>query len=143
MPAETFASEEELDRLMDRIAKCEVSNEEFSHRNHLAMAASKIFADATLDNVRDTILALNAANKVEQTTTGGYHETLTVAWYRLIKAHIASLPIEATRLLAVNSVLHAFSDKSVILRHYNRDTIMSWEARKSFVEPDLAPLPEA
>lgn len=142
MPAETFASEQELDRLLDRIDRCDMPNDEFSHRYHLTMAACKIFGGATLDEVRNTILALNAANKVEQTTTGGYHETITVAWYRLIKHHLASLPEETPRLLAVNSVLHEFTDKYVLLRHYSRELIMSWEARKSFVEPDIAPLPE-
>ena len=140
---EVFASEEELDALIERIAALDVSNDEFTHRNHLAMAACTVFAGpkGSLDRVRATILALNAKNKVEQTLTGGYHETLTVAWHALISAHLASLPQEAPRLRAVNSVLHAFKDKSVILKHYSRDLVMSWDARKRFVEPDLAPLP--
>lgn len=138
---EVFESEAELDALMTRIAARDMPNTEFSHRHHLAMCACTVFADGTLDDVRATILALNAANKVEQTTTGGYHETITVAWCALIKAHIASLPQETPRLRAVNSVLHEFQDKYVLLRHYSRDRIMAWEARKAYVEPDLAPLP--
>lgn len=138
---EVFESEEELDALMARIVAREVPNAEFSHRYHLAMCACTVFSGGTLDDVRDTILALNAANKVEQTTTGGYHETITVAWHALIVAHLKSLPHETPRLLAVNSVLHEFQDKYTLLRHYSRDRIMSWEARKGFVAPDLAPLP--
>lgn len=138
---ELFGSEEELDALMARIAAREIPNTEFSHRYHLAMATCTIIAGGTLDDVRSTILALNAENKVEQTTTGGYHETITAVWHALIRAHLSSLPIETPRLRAVNSVLHEFEDKSVLLRHYSRDRIMSWEARKSFVRPDIAPLP--
>ncbi len=136
-----FGSEEELDALMARIAAREMPNAEFSHRYHLAMAACTIIAGGSLDDVRSTILALNAANKVEQTTTGGYHETITVVWHALISAHLTSLPAETPRLQAVNSVLHEFEDKSVLLKHYSRDRIMSWEARKGFVGPDIAPLP--
>ncbi len=138
---EVFEFEKELDTLMARIAAREMPNAEFSHRYHLAMATCTIIAGGTLDDIRATILALNTANNVEQTTTGGYHETITVVWDSLIRAHLASLPIETPRLRAVNSVLHEFQDKHVLMRFYSRDRIMSWEARKGFVEPDVTPLP--
>ena len=139
MELETFRSEEELDALMARIAAREMPNAEFSHRLHLAMAACTIFAGGSLDDIRNTILALNAANKVEQTPSGGYHESITVVWDALIRSHLATL--ETTRLGAVNSVLHKFNDKQVLLQHYSKERIMSWQARTSFVEPDLEPLP--
>lgn len=138
---EVFESEDELDALMARFAAREMPNAEFSHRYHLAMCACMVFDGHSLDDVRDTILAVNAKNGVEQTTTGGYHETITVAWFALIKTHIASLPEETPRLRAVNCVLHEFKDKYALLKHYSRDRIMSWEARKGYIEPDLAPLP--
>lgn len=138
---EVFESEAELDALMARFAARDMPNAEFSHRYHLTMAACMVFGGHTLDDIRTTILEVNAKNGVEQTTTGGYHETITVAWDALIRAHLASLPKEAPRLLAVNSVLHAFADKNALFAHYSRDLLMSWEARKGFVEPDLAPLP--
>ncbi|HXH60537.1 MAG TPA: hypothetical protein VNI20_04200 [Fimbriimonadaceae bacterium] len=139
--AQPFESEEELDALMARVKACKVPNEEFSHRNHLAMAACTVFGGGTLEDIRATILALNEANGVEQTQTGGYHETLTVAWHALVKAHLASQHEGTGRLAAVNSVLCALDDKRIILRHYSRDLIMSWDARTQFVEPDLEPLP--
>lgn len=139
---EVFRSEDELDALIARIAACDMPNDEFTHRYHLALAACKVVAGEGLEEIRTTILSLNASNNVEQTLTGGYHETITVAWHRLISAHLASLPEETPRLLAVNSVLHEFHDKMAVLRHYSRDRLMSWEARKGYVEPDIAPLPE-
>jgi hypothetical protein len=138
---EVFRSEDELDAFITRIAARQMPNEEFSHRNHLAMAACTVFGGGSLEDVRATILALNQANGVEQTPTGGYHETLTVAWHALVAAHLRSLPVETPRLLAVNSVLHAYADKRAVLQHYSRDLVMSWEARRGFVEPDLKPLP--
>lgn len=140
---EVFHTEEELDGLMERIRTLHMPNNEFTHRYHLAMCACTVIGGGTLDDVRATILALNASNGVEQTSTGGYHETLTVAWHALVTSHIASLPPETPRLLAVNSVLHAFMDKSVILGYYSRDRILSWEARIGFVAPDMRPLPQS
>src|SRR5690349_1338341 len=142
MPGEVFASEEELDALMARFAQRDMPNAEFSHRYHLTMAACSVLAGRSLDDIRDTILEVNAKNKVVQTTTGGYHETITVAWFLLIRSHLHSLPAETPRLLAVNSVLHAFVDKNVLLNYYSKERLMSWEARKAFVEPDIAALPE-
>jgi len=138
---EVFSSEDELDDLMSRVRTASIPNDEFSHRYHLAMASVIVFEGGGLDEIRASIVALNEANKVEQTPTGGYHETITVAWHRLVRSHLASLPVEAPRLLAVNSVLHEFQDKFVLLRHYSRDRLMSWEARKGFVDPDVSPLP--
>ncbi len=141
----TFDTDQQLNELLTAVLACEVSNDEFTHREHLAMASSIIFEqpETALDRIRQAILALNKANKVEQTTTGGYHETLTVAWHRLIAAHIASLPHETPRLIAVNSVIRSLGDKRAVLKYYTKDTIMSWAARKQFVEPDLVPFPEA
>lgn len=36
----------------------------------------------------------------------------------------------------VNSVLEKFTVKRVILDYYTKDLIMSWTARKEWVEPD-------
>lgn len=134
---------EEVEDLVARIQACEVSDAEFMHREHLAMAAS-VCLEGHRDNlgeIKAIILALNVSNHVEQTETGGYHETLTVAWYRLVRFCLSTCDLGDTKLSKINTVLLAHENKREILDYYSRDLIMSWKARTEWVEPDLKQLP--
>ena len=143
MPLDQFESIEEVVELVARIRACEVNNEGFMHREHLAMAAFVCLEGHkdTLGEIRKIILALNASNGVEQSETGGYHETLAVAWYRLVRFCISCCVMGKSKMSKINAVLLAFENKRMILDYYSRDLIMSWKARTEWVEPDLEPLP--
>jgi hypothetical protein len=68
-----------------------------------------------------------------------FHHTLTVAWVRLIDAARRTHPD-----LAFDALVDAcpwLLDKDAPLAFYSRDHLYSDEARKSWVEPDLMPLP--
>jgi hypothetical protein len=39
-----------------------------------------------------------------------------------------------------NSLIKAHGDKTLPLKYYSRERLMSWEARTRWVEPDLSPL---
>jgi hypothetical protein len=67
----------------------------------------------------------------------GYHETMTQAWVRLV--HLA-----LERSGAAESA-DAFCDqqpqlmqKTTLQMFYSRERLMTWEAKREFVEPDLA-----
>lgn len=96
-----------------------------------------------LEAVRTGIQSFNAANNIEQTETGGYHETLTQTWFRLVLAAARTTPpstptADSRAFLRVHPQL---LDKKLPLRHYTREMIMSWKARTTFVAPDIHPLP--
>jgi len=116
---------------------------DWTHRDHVSTAAYYCITDpdCAIERMRAGIQALNKARGVETTPTGGYHETLTIAWTRIIAGHIRALDPSIETLLKVNSVIEAFEDRKTILRYYTRDRITSLEARYGWVEPDLEPLP--
>jgi len=91
--------------------------------------------------MRAGIIRLNAAHGVEQTLTGGYHETMTVVWMRLVHDALSKAPPDDETWLRVNAVIEALSDKKLVLEYYSREATMSPEARYGWLEPDLAPLP--
>jgi hypothetical protein len=70
---------------------------------------------------------------------GKYHETLTVAWARVI-AHLAtrSAELDFPGFLTAHPELQ---DRGLISGHYTDARLWSAEARARFVEPDLLPLP--
>jgi hypothetical protein len=88
------------------------------------------------------IRALNAAHKVADTPTGGYHETMTQVWIRLVYVTFREFgpSPSADEFVETHSQLLS---KRAPLFFYSRGCIMSAEARSRFVPPDLAPLPRS
>ena len=88
------------------------------------------------------IRAYNEGVGGENTDTAGYHETITQASLRgaraVLNAHRPTMPLHevlddlmATRL----------GEREWMLTYWSRERLFSVEARRGWVEPDLAPLP--
>jgi hypothetical protein len=113
--------------------------EEFSHRQHVRLAwlylgrhgladASRLVADGI-----KRFAALHGA-------TGLYHETITQAWLRLIADGRRRAP-DASTFAAFLEANPQFAAKGALDPYYEPATLLSDEARSSFVRPDRAPLP--
>lgn len=93
--------------------------ESFHHSDHIRLAllyVRKYGMPEAEQRVGDAIRGFaDAAGQPQK-----YHHTMTVAWVRL-----------AARLL----------DKNALASFYSRDLLYSEQARREWVEPDLAPLP--
>jgi hypothetical protein len=138
-----FASWEEVEALAKGFeAQTLLGEHDWTHRDHLSTAAYYCITDpdCASERMRSGIQALNKARGVETTPTSGYHDTLTIAWTRMIAGHLRGLDGLAPHE-KVNSVIENFQDKKTTLRYYSRDRIISLEARYGWVEPDLEPLP--
>jgi len=71
---------------------------------------------------------------------GKYHETITLAWTRLVAWAVAVSPECAT--FEDFSLQHGWLlEKEALLRFYSRERLMSAEARGRWLEPDVLPLP--
>lgn len=72
----------------------------------------------------------------------GYHDTITRVFLAGVRAHAGKttdLPL-AERVNAL--LLSAAGQRDWPLRFYSRERLFSTEARRAFVSPDLAPLPQ-
>jgi hypothetical protein len=138
-----FESNSDLEELVSQFESCTLPHERWTHAAHLSVATAYAlqFEVDALDRMRKGILKLNAVHGVEQTLTGGYHETLTIAWMRLVHHGLRETEPDAEPWARVNAVVAALSDKKMLLAYYSREAIMSPEARFGWLEPDLAPLP--
>lgn len=128
---------------IEAFERAQIPLESFNHRAHVTVACLYLRAlplDAAIDRMRRGIHAFNAAHKVQSTPTSGYHETMTVAWMRILHAEMTTHGAG----LSVDEFFeqHPFLFWRTLLRlYYSTDRIMSPEARNGWVEPDLAPLP--
>ena len=82
--------------------------------------------------VLEQIRAYNEATGTPNTDAGGYHETLT-AYY------VGAVHAAATTPVAL--LTHPACRRDAPLRHWSRVRLLSVEARRSWLDPDLAPLP--
>jgi hypothetical protein len=97
--------------------------------------------------LRDEIKRLNDHHGTVNSPTSGYHETITAAYVHLIDSFLSAF--EANVALEQRVVLLTdgpIGERSVLLRFWSRDLLMSARARAQWVPPDLASLavpPEA
>ena len=99
-------------------------------------AASRLASrtpDETVEFFRGAIRAYNEATGVENTTTSGYHETLT-RYYVGAVASLGAAPLD--QVLTAPQCTTAAP-----LGHWSRAALFSPEARADWIDPDLAPLP--
>jgi hypothetical protein len=116
---------------------------EWNHRAHLTVAYLLLREhglEAAIDRMRRGVRRFNAHHGIESTPTQGYHETLTVAWMRVLASVMAAYGPGESADAFLDGHPH-LSSKVMLRLYYTRPRIMSAGARHAWVEPDLAPLP--
>jgi hypothetical protein len=135
-PDPPFASDAEVADLVRLFESCELPGTRWTHRAHLAVAASYLrcypLSGAT-DRARVHIRRYNESRGNHT----GYHETVTVLFLRLVARELRSDP--PTLSAFVNDLAGRFPT-DWLLGYYSRDRLWSAEARAGFLEPDLRPL---
>jgi hypothetical protein len=122
-----------------------LSKDEWHHPEHVAVAFWYLinFDEKTaVDKIRAGIQNLNSKYGVQQTPTGGYHETWTIFFAKMLRLHIEQkLDRKCDLIQQMNGAIQYLKDfREVTRQYYSRELIMSWEARTSWKEPDLKPL---
>jgi hypothetical protein len=116
----------------------------WTHVAHLRVGAWHVHhlgAEAALPRLRDGIRRLNLAHGTANTPTGGYHETITAAYVQLIARFLSSTGADQALDRRVERMLAGpLAERSLLLRFWSRDSLMSERARESWVAPDLSPL---
>lgn len=133
-------------QLVADFENCRLAGSAWTHQAHLisglAMLA-RFGPQQALPEMRRRITAFNLSVGVENTDTRGYHETLTVFWLWAIWTSRGrdEKPIRFDQ----ESLDQLLSDASLIDRnrwapHYSKERILSVEARRAYLSPDLQPM---
>ena len=122
-----------------------IPREEWGHRAFLRVAYLELRARALPDAVRRIRRGVQRLERAQGVGAGdprGYHETLSLAWARLVGAALADVDPAADfdSFIAVHPELLALDR---VLQHYSRERLASRRARLEFVLPDRDPLPHA
>ncbi len=131
-------------KLISDFEAAAIDRARWTHAAHLKVGFHYVsrfeIAEAT-QRIRKGIQRLNAANGVETTPTGGYHETMTLLYVALL----ADFWNRADRTLPIAELAKAaavvFEDRKIPLEFYSRERLFGVEARMNWLPPDLRPLP--
>lgn len=138
-----YKTEAEIKSLIAGFENCSLPRSEWNHQAHLTIALwyLNLFDEQeAINRVRQGILRYNQAIGIKTTKDGGYHETLTLFWVRMV-SHYLSVNEEKISIPETVITIHdTYKDKYLPFQYYSRDLLMSWEARSGWVEPDLKPL---
>jgi len=135
-PDPPFTSDAEIAELVRLFESCDLPGERWTHRAHLAVAASYLrrypLPEAT-DRARTHIRRYNASRGNHT----GYHETITVLFMRLVADGMRANPTGLA--VFVNDLAGRFPVRR-LLDYYSAERLWSAEARARFVGPDVRPL---
>ena len=129
--------------LMAAFEKGVLPPEGWNHRAHVRVAFAylrRYELNAALAQMRAGLHTLNAAHAVPDAADRGYHETITVAFMRLIHAACGKQTFASSTEFCDRHP--ELMKKDALFSYYSRGHLASPEAKTTFVEPDLAPLPK-
>jgi hypothetical protein len=136
----------DTDRLAGGFIARTLPKSEWTHEAHLRVGLWHTLhypRDAALALLRDRIRGYNVATGVQNTSSEGYHETITRFYLAVIGGFLASVDSGRPIDDLAQELIARFDDRNLPLRHYTRERLFSADARLGWLEPDLEPLPGA
>ncbi len=130
----------EIENLVTAFQNCTLPRCQWNHTAHLTVALYYLIyygEKQAGEHIRQDIQRYNAAMGIQTTKDSGYHETLTRFWVDMVRHYLSINQQQASFLKLTNGLIDCYGDKHLPLQYYSRDLLMSWEARNSWVEPDL------
>ena len=140
-----FASEAEIILIGEGLITCALPRNEWTHAAHFAAALWLMRYRPDLDaaaTMPGLIRAYNESVGRVNDDHGGYHETITLASLRAARGVLDAYPSDMPVYRMVNALMWSnLADPNWLLEYWSRDRLMSVEARRAWVEPDLKSLP--
>ena len=118
---------------------CIVTPAQFTHEAHVRIAYIYLVesdVEAAVQRMREALLHFLDHNGLPRSK---FHETITRAWVLAVRHFMdGSSSTSSADFIAKNLAL---LDSKIMLTHYSASVLFSSDARASFVEPDLDPIP--
>ena len=144
-PVRHFLSDEAVAGVGEGLLARTLPRDEWTHEAHLAATIYLVVKHPEIDleaELRGIISRFNESVGGRNTDTEGYHHTITHAYLRGIRLFLAAA--DATRPIheLVNELLMSpMGRRDWPLRFWSKQRLMSIEARRGLVAPDLRAMP--
>lgn len=138
-----ISSDADIERIGLGVLTRTLPKPEWTHAAHFA-AAFWLLIRPDRDALREMpglIRAYNEATGVANTDSTGYHDTITLASLRAARAWLNARPHEALHVSLAELLASDYGRSDWLLAYWSKPLLFSVEARRTWVEPDLRPLP--
>jgi hypothetical protein len=119
---------------------CTLAKIDWSHEAHLLAGMSLYFryGNEAYKAMKTRVIRYNEAVGTANTEDSGYHATITLYWIWTIHIFCKKNKLTAFNQEAVDTLLEseALVQRNSFLEFYEKDTILSKEARREIVFPD-------
>jgi len=140
-----FTSDAEIEHLGEGLIARSLSKDEWTHEAHLAATTYLLLRRPDIDLDKELpglIRRFNDSVGGVNSDTEGYHETITQAFLRGVRLFLEEADEREPLHNLVNELLLSpMGRRDWPLRFWSKDRLMSVEARRQFVEPNLAAMP--
>ena len=130
---ERYETDAEVESVVRRFEQCEFALAEFNHTCHLAVGMAYLVRHdlpTALERLRDGLRRFSAHHGKM-----GYHETITRFWLLMLEEVRSANPGEPLWRLC-NLAVATWGSPDVIYDYYDRERLMSDNARQQWVDPN-------
>jgi hypothetical protein len=134
-------TEQEIDEFLAAFEAGELPKARWTHGAHLLTGACYVHAlgeAAAIDKMRLCVTRHNESVGTANTDTSGYHETITIAFIKLLAGLLRETSPIDRAAFAARAVERFAADRGILRRYYDFDLPASVEARRSWIPPTLA-----
>jgi hypothetical protein len=140
-----FSRDAEIEHLGERFLARALPKEEWTHEAHLATTTWLLLKRPDIDVNKELpgfIRRYNESVGGVNSDSEGYHETITRVFLAGVRLFLSETGLKEPLHELVNELLLSpMGRRDWPLRFYSRDRLISVEARRNFIPPDLAALP--
>ena len=140
-----FSSDADIEHVGERFLTRTLAKEEWTHEAHLATTLWLLLRRPDIDvdkQLPDLIRGYNESVGGVNDDTQGYHETITRVFLDGVRLFLSEAKREEPLHELVNELLLSpMGRRDWPLRFYSRNRLLSAEARRNFIAPDIATLP--
>ena len=144
-PIRHFLSDEAVAHIGEGLLARTLPREEWTHEAHLAATTYLALKHPEIDldaELRGIISRYNESVGGVNSDREGYHDTITHAYLRGIRLFLEEADVTHPIHDLVNELLMSpMGRRDWPLRFWSKERLMSVEARRSWLEPDLAAMP--
>jgi hypothetical protein len=144
-PIRHFDSDDAIARVGEGLLSRTLPRPEWTHEAHLAATTYLVLKHPEIDldaELPGLIRRYNESVGGVNDDTQGYHDTITKAFLRGVQLYLEESDIGRPIHELVNELLMSpMGRRDWPLRFWSKDRLMSVEARRGWVEPDLAAMP--
>ena len=140
-----FHSDAEIEHIGEGLLACTLARAEWTHEAHLAATTylSLRRPDVNLDKELPGIIRrYNESVGTPNSDSEGYHETITRVFLHGVRLFLGEADAKEPLHELVNELLLSpMGRRDWPFRFYSPERLFSVEARRNFIQPDLAALP--